>query len=67
VKVQYRIEALNLYNTPQFGNPSTTLIVSGNGVAAAPTVATGTAQTLGNLTTTIGYARIIQMGGRITF
>lgn len=67
LKVQLRFEAMNVFNTPQFGNPNTTLVVSGNGVTAAPTVAASTGQTLGNLTTTIGYARIIQMGGRISF
>jgi len=67
VKAQFRAEALNLYNTPQFGNPATVLVVSGSGVTTAPTIAAGTAQTLGNLTTTIGFARIVQLGGRISF
>jgi trimeric autotransporter adhesin len=38
--------------------------VSQSSVTAAPTVG---AATLGNVTTTIGFARIIQMGGRLSF
>jgi len=69
---QFRIEALNLWNTPQFGYPTTTLTVSGNGVNATPTIAQNTtasptAQGLGNLNTQIGFSRVVQMGGRITF
>ncbi len=72
VKVQFRLEALNLWNTPQFGYPTTALTVSGNGINAAPTVATNTtanptAQGFGNLSTQIGFPRIVQLGGRISF
>ena len=71
-KVQFRAEFLNLYNTPQFGYPNTTLNVQGTGITSAPTVpvntaASPTAQPFGNLGTQIGFGRIIQMGGRISF
>ena len=72
VQFQFRAEALNVWNTPQFGYPTTTLTVKGNGVNAAPTVPVNTptnltAQGLGDLNTQIGFARIIQLGGRLTF
>ena len=67
VNAQFRAEALNAFNTPQFGNPTLTYVVSANGVAGTPTVPTGTAQTLGNVTSQINYSRIIQLGGRISF
>ncbi len=66
VNAQFRAEALNAFNTPQFGSPSLTYVVTSSNVAAtAP--ATGSAQTLGNVTTQINYSRIIQLGGRISF
>jgi trimeric autotransporter adhesin len=72
LQFQFRAEALNVWNTPQFGYPATTLTVKGTGVNTAPTIPTNsstnlTAQGLGDLNTQIGFARIIQLGGRLTF
>lgn len=67
VNAQFRAEALNAFNTPQFGSPTLTYVASPNGATGAPTVATGTNQTLGNVTSQINYSRIIQLGGRISF
>ncbi len=67
VNAQFRAEALNAFNTPQFGSPTLTYVATGTGVTTAPTIASGTAQTLGNVTTQINYSRIIQLGGRISF
>lgn len=81
---QFRAEALNAFNTPQFGPPSTTLGLTTVGSSTCPTGSTFTtpaciagytdttkagqgAQSLGNITTTIGFARIIQLGGRLSF
>jgi hypothetical protein len=73
-KLQFRIEALNLYNTPQFGVPGTTLSIGSYG--ATPTAgATFTPATtgpaslggLGVLSSQAGFGRIIQMGGRLSF
>jgi len=72
-KLQFRIEALNLYNTPQFATPGTTLSIGSYG--ATPTAGStfsGTAGTatyggLGVLSAQAGFGRIIQMGGRLTF
>jgi len=72
-KLQYRIEALNLYNTPQFATPGTTLSISSYGsTPTAGATYTGTAATpsyggLGVLSAQAGFGRIIQMGGRLTF
>ena len=75
VGFQFRAEALNAFNTPQFAQPSTTLGLTATGVNSAPTItgytdvarAGQSAQSLGNITTTIGFARILQLGGRLTF
>ena len=64
VRFQFRAEALNAFNTPEFAQPSTTYGVS---QATASTTPTPTGSTLGNITTTIGFARIIQLGGRLSF
>ncbi len=61
---QFRAEALNAFNTPQFGAPTSTLTVAGTGLASAPTV---NPASFGNITTTVGFARIIQLGGRLSF
>lgn len=72
-KLQYRIEALNLYNTPQFATPGTTLNIGSYGsTPTAGSTFTGTAGTpsyggLGVLSAQAGFGRIIQMGGRLTF
>ena len=71
-KLQYRIEALNLWNTPQFGTPGTTLSIGSYGTTAGGATFTGVAGQptyggLGVLSTQAGFGRIIQMGGRLTF
>ena len=75
IKFQFRAEALNAFNTPEFGQPSQTLGITTTGVNGTPTITGYTdtakagqgAQSLGNITTTIGFARIIQLGGRLSF
>jgi hypothetical protein len=63
-KLQYRIEALNVWNTPQFATPSTTYNLS---YGATPTTQLAAGTGLGALTSQAGFGRIIQMGGRLTF
>lgn len=64
--LQIRAEALNAMNTPEFAPPSQTYTVSApSSVTGTPTASSS--QTLGNITTTVGFARIIQLGGRISF
>lgn len=50
-KGQFRAEALNATNTPQFGNPSTSI----------------NSATFGQITTQINHSRIVQLGVRATF
>jgi hypothetical protein len=72
---QFRAEALNAFNTPQFAQPSTTLGITATGVNGTPTITGYTdgtnkgqlTQSLGNITTTVGFSRIIQLGGRLSF
>lgn len=72
VHFQFRAEALNAFNTPEFGNPGSTVAannaisVSGNATTPFTTTPTNNGY-LGNITTTIGFARIIQLGGRLSF
>jgi hypothetical protein len=65
VKIQFRAEALNATNTPEFANPGLAYSASQSSVTAAPTF--GSSSTLGIVQGTVGFNRIIQMGGRITF
>jgi hypothetical protein len=77
VHFQFRAEALNAFNTPEFSPPSGVLGITAASTpfTAAPTVngypvggaVNQGAQTLGNITSTIGFARIIQLGGRLSF
>ena len=51
VHAEFRAEALNAFNTPQFNGPTNTI---GSGTA-------------GQITGTLGFPRLIQLGGRLTF
>ena len=83
-RFEFRAEALNAFNTPQFAQPSTTLGItpagttqnpgspftvtpSINGYGATSATSGQGNQSLGNITTTVGFARIIQLGGRLSF
>jgi hypothetical protein len=72
-KLQYRIEALNLWNTPQFATPGTTLSIGSYGATPTagstftPATSTSALGGLGVLSAQAGFGRIIQMGGRLTF
>ena len=53
VNIEYRFEALNAFNTPEFATPTLTF---DSGASSA-----------GHVTGTLGFPRLIQMGGRLTF
>ncbi|WP_172838151.1 carboxypeptidase-like regulatory domain-containing protein [Terriglobus roseus] len=61
VNVQFRAEALNAFNTPEFAAPVAVLPVN----TATQTVISGS--TFGQITSQINYSRIIQLGGRLSF
>ena len=66
VKIEFRAEALNVTNSSEFNNPGTSLTVAQSSLAtapSAPTLSSSTNVILG----TAGFARTIQMGGRISF
>jgi hypothetical protein len=73
IKLQYRIEALNLWNTPQFATPGSSLSIASYGTTTggatfSPAVAgTSALGGLGVNSAQAGFGRIIQMGGRLTF
>jgi hypothetical protein len=54
---QFRAEALNAFNTAELGTPDTTI----TGVAQGQNASTG------SIGSSLGFGRIIQIGGRITF
>jgi hypothetical protein len=55
--VQVRVEALNAFNTAELGTPNTTI----TGVSQ------GTNASTGAITSSLGFGRIIQIGGKIIF
>jgi hypothetical protein len=57
VTFQARVEALNAFNTAELGTPST----------AVTGVAEGTNASTGAITSSLGFGRIIQIGGKIIF
>ena len=57
VTFQARIEALNAFNTAELGTPNTTI----TGVSQ------GTNASTGAITSSLGFGRIIQIGGKIIF
>jgi hypothetical protein len=65
-KVQFRAEALNAFNTPEFSNPGLTFGATQASLAVAPGPLT-VASTTGKITATAGFARTIQLGARISF
>ncbi|QMV18628.1 carboxypeptidase regulatory-like domain-containing protein [Granulicella sp. 5B5] len=65
VKVQFRAEALNATNTPEFANPGLSFNATQTNATAAPTLTKSS--TTGIVQGTVGFNRQIQMGGRITF
>jgi hypothetical protein len=51
VSAEFRAEALNAFNTPQFNGPNLVF----NSTSA------------GQITGTLGFPRLVQLGGRLTF
>jgi hypothetical protein len=69
-KITVGVEAYNLFNHPNFGVPSNTqnpLSLGGNGDAVFRDAAGNFAANAGQILTTIGTGRQIQLAGRFTF
>src|SRR5580698_9552165 len=69
-KITVGVEAYNVFNHPNFGVPSNTqspLSVGGNGDAIFKDAAGNFADNVGQILTTVGTARQIQLVGRFTF
>ena len=64
---QVRVEALNAFNTPEFGQPGITLPFSSISLTSATYTAPASNQSTGAVTSQLGFSRIIQVGGRLTF
>ncbi|CAN5622913.1 hypothetical protein BH10ACI4_BH10ACI4_24480 [soil metagenome] len=59
VHAEFRAEALNAFNTPQFNGPNLQTNTSAAGVNSSTTA--------GKITGTLGFPRLVQMGARLTF
>ena len=69
-KITVGVEAYNLFNHPNFGVPSNTqspLALGGNGDAVFKNAAGNFADNAGQILTTVGAGRQIQLAGRFTF
>ncbi len=64
-KIQFRAEALNVTNTPEFANPGLAFTAAQSSLSAAPTLSKQS--TTGIVQGTVGFNRIIQLGGRFNF
>lgn len=66
VHAEFRAEALNAFNTPQFATPN--LSVGSATVNQTTGAVTSTRNSgAGQITGTLGFPRLVQLGGRITF
>ena len=67
VGIEFRAEALNAFNTPQFSTPGLSI---GN-YSTTPSTVNGTNTSYnsgaGQITGTLGFPRLVQLGGRLTF
>ncbi len=57
VTFQARVEALNAFNTAELGTPNTTITGVGQGTNAST----------GAITSSLGFGRIVQIGGKLIF
>lgn len=62
---EFRAEALNAFNTPQFSTPG--LSIGSYSATASTTNYTSYNTGAGQITGTLGFPRLVQLGGRLTF
>jgi hypothetical protein len=64
---EFRAEITDVTNTPEFGQPNTTLTFSSTSLTSAAFTDPTTNATTGAITSQLGFARQFQLGGRLTF
>lgn len=67
VNFEFRAEALNAFNTPEFSQPKVTLTFQSTGLTSATFTPSASNTTTGSITSQLGFSRIIQVGGRLSF
>jgi hypothetical protein len=67
VNLEFRAEALNAFNKPEFSQPGNTLTFSSTALTSATYTSSTTNATTGAITSQLGFSRIIQVGGRLSF
>ena len=64
---EFRAEALNAFNKPEFSQAGNTLTFSSTSLTSATFTDPTTNATTGAITSQLGFSRIIQVGGRLSF
>jgi len=64
---EFRAEALNAFNNPEFSQPNVTLTFASSSLSSAMFTPAASNTTTGSITSQLGFSRIIQIGGRISF
>jgi len=67
VNFEFRAEAIDVTNTPQFSQPNNTLTFSSTSLTSATYTSPTANATTGAITSQQGFSRQIQVGGRLTF
>jgi hypothetical protein len=67
VNFEFRAEALNAFNNPEFSQPNVTLTFQSTGLTSATFTPAASNTTTGSITSQLGFSRIIQVGGRLSF
>jgi hypothetical protein len=67
VNFEFRAEALNAFNKPEFSQAGTTLTFANKSLTSATYTPPASNTTTGAITSQLGFSRIIQVGGRLSF
>ena len=67
VNFEFRAEALNAFNNPEFSQPNVTLTFQSTGLTSATFTPAASNTTTVSITSQLGFSRIIQVGGRLSF